>query len=120
VDQSRAATRITIRPYDPSTGEEVEKKDVVKGYKCSQFVTFMAGELKALNVESSRVIVKGGGFPQATTRSGTRTLPLVSGPSSKATTKLAAPTQVPTSHKGHLRRTPGEAFFISLGGGFPG
>jgi hypothetical protein len=34
---------------------------------------------------------------QATTRSGTRILPLVSGPSSSAITKLAAPTQVPTS-----------------------
>jgi hypothetical protein len=34
---------------------------------------------------------------QATTRSGTRIFPLVSGPSSSATTKLAAPTQVPIS-----------------------
>jgi hypothetical protein len=33
---------------------------------------------------------------QATTRSGTRIFPLVSGPSSSAITKLAAPTQVPT------------------------
>lgn len=34
---------------------------------------------------------------QATTRSGTRIFPLVSGPSSSAITKLAAPTQVPIS-----------------------
>ena len=34
---------------------------------------------------------------QATTRSGTRILPFVSGPSNSAMTKLAAPTQVPIS-----------------------
>src|SRR5205085_10848493 len=26
-DQTRAATRITLRPHDPSTGEEVEKEE---------------------------------------------------------------------------------------------
>lgn len=57
-DQSTAAARITIRPHDPSTGEEVEKSEVVKGYEYSrgQFVTFTAEELKALDVESSKVI----------------------------------------------------------------
>jgi DNA end-binding protein Ku len=57
-DQTRAATRITLRPEDPSTGEEVEKEEVVKGYEYQrgQFVTFSAEELKALNVESSKVI----------------------------------------------------------------
>src|SRR5439155_15413125 len=52
------ATRITIRPNDPRTGEEIEKREVVKGYEYSrgQFVTFTAEELKALDVESSKVI----------------------------------------------------------------
>jgi non-homologous end joining protein Ku len=57
-DQSRAATRITLRPHDPETGEEIEKREVVKGYEYNrgQFVTFTAEELKALDVESSKVI----------------------------------------------------------------
>ena len=57
-DQVREATRITLRPHDPSTGEEVEKEDVVKGYEYQrgQFVTFSPEELKALDVESSKVI----------------------------------------------------------------
>ncbi len=57
-DQSDAATRITLRPHDPSTGEEVEKEEVVKGYEYQrgQFVTFTPEELKALDVESSEVI----------------------------------------------------------------
>jgi DNA end-binding protein Ku len=57
-DQSRAATRITLRPHDPGTGEEIEKREVVKGYEYNrgQFVTFTAEELKALDVESSKVI----------------------------------------------------------------
>jgi hypothetical protein len=58
VDQSRHATRITIHPHDPRTGEEIEKTEVVKGYQCGrgQFVTFTAEELKALDVESFKVI----------------------------------------------------------------
>ena len=57
-DQTRAATRIMLRPHDPSTSEEVEKEEVVKGYEYErgQFVTFTAEELKALDVESSKVI----------------------------------------------------------------
>jgi DNA end-binding protein Ku len=57
-DQTRAATRITLRPHDPNTGEEVGKEEVVKGYEFQrgQFVTFTADELKALDVESSKVI----------------------------------------------------------------
>jgi DNA end-binding protein Ku len=57
-DQAGPATRITLRPHDPGTGEEVEKRAVVKGYEYSrgQFVTFTAEELKALDVESSKVI----------------------------------------------------------------
>src|ERR1700726_1826607 len=47
-DQSGAATRITFRPHDPGTGEEVEKR--------GQFVTFTPDELKALDVESSEII----------------------------------------------------------------
>ena len=54
----RAATRIALRPHDPSTGEVMKKEEVVKGYEYEpgQFVTFMAEELKALDVESSKVI----------------------------------------------------------------
>src|SRR6202043_1981184 len=41
-DQSRAATRIALRPHDPGTGEEIDKREVVKGYEYGrgQFVTF--------------------------------------------------------------------------------
>jgi DNA end-binding protein Ku len=58
VDQTPGATRITLRPHDPTTGEEIEREDVVKGYEYQrgQFVTFTAEELKALDVESSKVI----------------------------------------------------------------
>src|SRR5205814_8411273 len=51
-NQSPAATRITLRPHDPGTGEEIEKREVVKGYEYSrgQFLTFTADELKALDV----------------------------------------------------------------------
>jgi DNA end-binding protein Ku len=57
-DQTRAAARITLRPHDPSTGEEVEKEEVVKGYEYQrgQFVTFAAEEMRTLDVESSKVI----------------------------------------------------------------
>src|ERR1700719_3099308 len=30
---AREAARIALRPHDPSTGEEVEKEEVVKGYE---------------------------------------------------------------------------------------
>ena len=57
-DQSPAATRITLGPHDPGTGEEIEKREVVKGYEYSRghFLTFTAEELKALDVESSKVV----------------------------------------------------------------
>ena len=57
-DQSPAATRVTLRPHDPATGEEIDKREVVKGYEYArgEFVTFTAEELKALDVESSKVI----------------------------------------------------------------
>jgi non-homologous end joining protein Ku len=50
-DQTRAATRISLRPHDPSTEEEIEREEVVKGYEYQrgQFVTFTAEELKALD-----------------------------------------------------------------------
>ena len=35
-DQSLAATRVTLRPHDPGTGEEIEKREVVKGYEYSR------------------------------------------------------------------------------------
>jgi len=55
---AREAARIALRPHDPSTGEEVAKEEVVKGYEYQrgQLVTFSAEELKALDVESSKVI----------------------------------------------------------------
>ena len=48
-DQSLAATRVTLRPHDPATGEEIDKRRVVKGYEYArgEFVTFTAEELKA-------------------------------------------------------------------------
>src|SRR3954468_10464636 len=57
-DESPAATRITLRPHDPGSGEEIEKREIVKGYEYSrgQFLTFTAEELKALDVESSKVV----------------------------------------------------------------
>ena len=57
-DQTQAVTRVTIRPHDPRTGEEIDKTEVVKGYEYGrgQFVTFTREELKALDVESSKVI----------------------------------------------------------------
>jgi len=41
-DQTPAATRITLRPHDPGTGEEIDKREVLKGYEYSrgQFLTF--------------------------------------------------------------------------------
>ena len=57
-DQPQPLTRVTIRPHDPQTGEEIDKSEVVKGYEYGrgQFVAFTPEELKALDVESSRVI----------------------------------------------------------------
>ena len=57
-EPSPAATRITLRPHDPGTGEEIEKREVVKGYEYSrgQFLTFTDAELKALDVGSSKVV----------------------------------------------------------------
>jgi DNA end-binding protein Ku len=51
-------TRVALRPHDPHTGEEIEREEVVKGYEYErgQFVTFTAEELKALDVESSKII----------------------------------------------------------------
>jgi DNA end-binding protein Ku len=57
-DQPGGATRIALRPHDPTTGEEIEKDEVVKGYEYSRghFITFSKDELKALDVESSKII----------------------------------------------------------------
>jgi non-homologous end joining protein Ku len=48
-DQSPAATRVTLRPHDPATGEEIEKREVVKGYEYArgEFVTFTAEAVDA-------------------------------------------------------------------------
>ena len=57
-ERIRPATRITLRPHDPNTGEEVEKEEVIRGYEYQrgQYVTFTPDELKALDLESSKVI----------------------------------------------------------------
>jgi DNA end-binding protein Ku len=51
-------SRITLRPHDPTTGEEIEKDEVVRGYEYErgQYVTFTPDELKALDLESSKII----------------------------------------------------------------
>ena len=45
-------------PADRHTGEEIERDEVVKGYEYErgEFVAFTAEELKALDVESSKII----------------------------------------------------------------
>jgi DNA end-binding protein Ku len=57
-ERVRPPTRITLRPHDPTTGEEVEKEEVVRGYEYErgQYVTFTPDELKALDLESSKII----------------------------------------------------------------
>jgi hypothetical protein len=57
-DENPTVTRVTLRPHDPATGEEIDKREVVKGYEYSrgQFLAFTAEELKALDVESSNVV----------------------------------------------------------------
>src|SRR5215470_14162143 len=54
-DRAGPATRITLRPHDPNTGEELEKEEVVRGYEYQRgrYVTFTPDELKALDLESS-------------------------------------------------------------------
>jgi DNA end-binding protein Ku len=51
-------SRITLRPHDRTTGEEIEKDEVVRGYEYErgQYVTFTPDELKALDLESSKII----------------------------------------------------------------
>jgi DNA end-binding protein Ku len=56
--ESAAASRVALRPHDPYTDEEIEREEVVRGYEFErgQFVTFTREELKALDVESSKII----------------------------------------------------------------
>ena len=51
-------TRVALHPHDPHTGEEIEREEVVKGYEYERgrFATLTADELKALDVESSKII----------------------------------------------------------------
>jgi DNA end-binding protein Ku len=53
-----APTRVALLPHDPYTGVEIDREEVVKGYEVERgrFVTFTAAELKALDVESSKII----------------------------------------------------------------
>jgi non-homologous end joining protein Ku len=57
-DRASTATRIALRPHDPTTGEAIDKSEIVRGYEYDrgQFVTFTADELKALDAESSKVV----------------------------------------------------------------
>jgi DNA end-binding protein Ku len=56
--EAPSATRVTLHPHDPHTGEEIEREEVVKGYEYERgrFVTLTADELGALHVESSKII----------------------------------------------------------------
>ncbi|MFZ3233743.1 MAG: Ku protein [Stellaceae bacterium] len=56
--ETTTATRVSLLPHDPHTGEEIERDEVVKGYEYERgrFVTFTPNELKALDVESSKII----------------------------------------------------------------
>lgn len=58
IAESPPVRRIAIRPHDPNTGKELDKAEIVKGfeYERGQFVTFTKEELKALDVESSKII----------------------------------------------------------------
>jgi DNA end-binding protein Ku len=53
-----APTRVALLPHDPYTGEAIDREEVVKGYEVERgrFVTFTAAELRALDVESSKII----------------------------------------------------------------
>ncbi len=57
-EEPRSPTRVALHPHDPHTGEEIERDEVVKGYEYERgrFVTVTADELKALDVESSKII----------------------------------------------------------------
>src|SRR3984893_9539592 len=57
-ERVRPATRITLRPHDPSTGEEVEKEEVVRGneYERRQYITLTPDEVKELDLERSKEI----------------------------------------------------------------
>jgi DNA end-binding protein Ku len=61
------ATRIALQPVDRETGEAVDRDEVVKGYEFErgQFVTFTPAELKALDVESSKIIDVASFVPRA-------------------------------------------------------
>src|SRR5262249_9993533 len=56
--ESAPPARIALHPHDPYTGEEIEREEVAKGYEYERgrFVTFTPEELKALDVESSKII----------------------------------------------------------------
>ena len=57
-ERSAPTTRVALRPHDPQTGEEIEREDVLKGYEYERgrFVTLTKEELKALDIESSRIV----------------------------------------------------------------
>ena len=61
------ASRVSLRPHDPESGEEIERDEVVKGYEYErgQFVTFTPEELKALDVESTKQIALTAFVPRA-------------------------------------------------------
>ena len=71
--------------HDPSTGEEVEKDEVVRGYgyERGQYITFTSDELKALDLESSKVIDLEMFVPRAELDRSTSTSPITSIPTAR-------------------------------------
>jgi len=61
------ATRIGLQPVHRETGEAVDRDEVVKGYEFERgpYVTFTPAELKALDVESSKIIDVASFVPRA-------------------------------------------------------
>src|SRR5580700_7219176 len=55
-DQSPTATRVTLRPHDPATGEEIDKREVVKGYEYArgEFVPRRIRHLHRRGAEGAR------------------------------------------------------------------
>lgn len=54
----KTGNRISLQPVDSETGEELERKDLVKGYELEdgRYVVLQPDELDELQIESSRVL----------------------------------------------------------------
>jgi DNA end-binding protein Ku len=51
-------SRVSMRPHDAETGEELERSELVRGYEFSKgrYVTLTENELKAIDIELSRTL----------------------------------------------------------------